>query len=44
MDEYLERTDRDIAEHLASRARILQARRNLELLMWRTSPLFCKAR
>ncbi len=44
MDEYIERTDREIEERRASRTRVLRARRHLELLMWRTSPLFCKNR
>ena len=44
MDEFIERADRDIDERRASRDRVLCARRHLELLMWRTSPLFCKAR
>ena len=44
MDEYIERTDRDIDQRRASRDRVLRARRHLELLMWRTSSLFCKAR
>lgn len=44
MDEYIERTDREIEERRASRTRVLRARRHLELLMWRTSPLFCKTR
>ena len=44
MDEYIERTDGEIEQKRASRNRILRARRNLELRMWRTSRLFCKAR
>ena len=42
MNEYIERTDREIEAWRASRTRVLRARRHLELLMWRTSPLFCK--
>jgi hypothetical protein len=44
MDEFIERADRDIEERRASRDRVLRARRNLELRMWRTLPLFCKPR
>lgn len=44
MNEYIERTEGDIDERRASRDRVLRARRHLELLMWRTSPLFCKSR
>lgn len=44
MDEYLHRADHDIDQRLATMSRVRRARRNLELRMWRTSPLFCKAR
>jgi hypothetical protein len=44
MDEFIERADRDIEERRASRDRVLRARRNLELRMWRTPPFFCKTR
>jgi hypothetical protein len=44
MDEFIERADREIEERRASRDRVLRARRNLELRMWRTSPFFCKTR
>src|SRR6202140_2123584 len=44
MDEFIERADRDIESRRASRDRVLRARRNLELRMWRTLPLFCKPR
>jgi hypothetical protein len=44
MDEFIERADRDIDERRASRDRVLRARRNLELRIWRTSPDFCRQR
>ena len=44
MDEFIARADRDIEQQRASRDRVLRARRNLELRMWRTLPLFCKPR
>ena len=44
MDEFIERADREIEERRASRDRVLRARRNLELRMWRTPPFFCKTR
>ncbi len=51
MDDYLRRADEDLEERLHDlEVRLLRmnrvghARRQLELRMWRTSPLFCKAR
>jgi len=44
MDDFIERADRDIEVRRASRDRVLRARRNLELRMWRTLPMFCKPR
>jgi hypothetical protein len=44
MDEYLRRAEEDIGERLSTLNRVRRARRQLELLMWRTSPVFCKAR
>jgi len=38
MDDFIERANTAIDERRASRDRVLRARRNLELLMWRTSP------
>jgi hypothetical protein len=34
----------DLEERLLRMSRVGHARRQLELRMWRTSPLFCKAR
>ena len=44
IDEHLQRFDREIAEDLARVSRLRRARRQLELRMWKTSPLFCKTR
>jgi hypothetical protein len=44
IDEHLERLHREIDEDLARVARLRRARRQLELRLWKTSPLFCKAR
>ncbi len=44
MDDYLRRADEDLEERLLRMSRVGHARRQLELRMWRTSPLFCKAR
>jgi hypothetical protein len=34
----------DLEKRLVRMSRVGRARRRLELLMWRTSPLFCKTR
>jgi hypothetical protein len=34
----------DLEEQLIRMSRVSRARRQLELRMWKTSPLFCKAR
>jgi hypothetical protein len=44
IDEHLQRFDREIDEDLARVRRLRRARRQLELRMWKTSPLFCKTR
>ncbi len=44
IDEHLRRAEEDIDEQLARVSRLRRARRNLELRMFRTSPLFCKTR
>jgi hypothetical protein len=44
IDEHLQRFDRKIDEDLARVSRLRRARRQLELRMWKTSPLFCKTR
>jgi hypothetical protein len=44
IDAHLERFGRDIDEDLARVARLRRARRQLELRLWKTSPLFCKTR
>ena len=44
IDEHLQRFDREIDEDLARVSRLRRARRQLELRMWTTSPLFCKTR
>ena len=44
IDEHLQRFDREINEDLARVSRLRRARRQLELQMWKTSPLFCKTR
>jgi hypothetical protein len=44
IDKHLERFDRQIDEDLARVSRLRRARRQLELRMWKTSPLFCKTR
>jgi len=44
IDEHLQRFDREIEVDLARVSRLRRARRQLELRMWRTSPLFCKTR
>jgi hypothetical protein len=44
LDEHIRRTNRRIDDELARISRLRRARRQLELRMWRTSPLFCKPR
>jgi hypothetical protein len=44
MDEYIQRTDQEVEERLALVNRVRRARRQLELQMWKTSPLFCRPR
>jgi len=44
LDEHIRRTNRRIDDELVRVSRLRRARRQLELRMWRTSPLFCKSR
>jgi hypothetical protein len=44
IDEQLQYFDRAIAEDLARVSRLRRARRQLDLRLWKTSPLFCKTR
>jgi len=44
LDEHIRLTDRRIEDELARASRLRRARRQLELRMWQTSPLFCKPR
>jgi hypothetical protein len=44
IDEQIRRTNQRIDDEHARVARLCRARRQLELSMWRTSPLFCKTR
>jgi hypothetical protein len=44
IDEHVRYFDREIDEDLARVSRLRRARRQLELRMWTTSPLFCKTR
>ena len=44
IDEHLRRAEEDAEEQLARVSRLRRARRQLELRMWQTSPLFCKTR
>jgi hypothetical protein len=44
IDAHLQHFDREINEDLARVSRLRRARRQLELQMWKTSPLFCKTR
>ena len=44
LDEHIRLTDQRIEDELARAGRLRRARRQLELRMWRTSPLFCKPR
>jgi hypothetical protein len=43
-DEHIRLTDQRIEDELARVRRLRRARRQLELRMWQTSPLFCKPR
>jgi hypothetical protein len=44
LDEHISRTNERIDDEVARVSRLRRARRQLELRMWRTSPLFCQAR
>jgi hypothetical protein len=44
LDVHIDRTNQRINDELARVDRLRRARRQLELRMWRTSPLFCKTR
>lgn len=44
LDLHIRLTDERIDDELARIGRLRRARRQVELRMWRTSPLFCKAR
>ena len=44
IDEHIQRFDLEIDEDLVRVSRLRRARRQLELRMWTTSPLFCKTR
>jgi hypothetical protein len=44
LDEHIRLTDLRIQDELARASRLRRARRQLELRMWQTSPLFCKPR
>jgi hypothetical protein len=44
LDEHIRRTNQRIDDELVRVSRLRRARRQLELRMWRTSPLFCKSR
>ena len=44
LDRHISLTNERIDDELARVGRLRRARRQLELRMWRTSPLFCKAR
>jgi hypothetical protein len=44
IDEHIRRTNQRIDDEHARVTRLRRARRQLELSMWRTSPLFCKTR
>jgi hypothetical protein len=43
-DEHIRLTDLRIQDELVRANRLRRARRQLELRMWQTSPLFCKPR
>ncbi len=42
IDEHIRLTNQRIEDELARVSRLRRARRQLELRMWQTSPLFCK--
>jgi len=44
LDEHIRRTNERIDDEVARVSRLRRARRQLELRMWRTSPLFYKTR
>jgi hypothetical protein len=44
LDLHIRLTDQRIQDELARASRLRRARRQLELRMWQTSPLFCKPR
>jgi hypothetical protein len=44
LDEHIRRTNQRIDDELARVSRLRHARRQLELRLWQTSPLFCKPR
>jgi hypothetical protein len=44
IDEHIRLTDQRLEDELARASRLRRVRRQLELRMWRTSPLFCKPR
>jgi hypothetical protein len=44
LDEHIRLTDQRIEDELARASRLRRARRQLELRLWQTSPLFCKPR
>jgi hypothetical protein len=44
LEEHIRRTNERIDDEVARVSRLRRARRQLELRMWRTSPLFCQAR
>ncbi|HVS05356.1 MAG TPA: hypothetical protein VHK65_04230 [Candidatus Dormibacteraeota bacterium] len=44
LDEHIRRTNQRIDDEPARVSRLRRARRQLELRMWKTSPLFCKTR
>jgi hypothetical protein len=44
IDAHLQYFDRVIDDDLARVSRLRRARRQLELQIWKTSPLFCKTR
>ncbi len=44
LDQHIRLTNERIEDELARVGRLRRARRQVELRMWRTSPLFCKPR
>ena len=42
LDEHIRRTNQRIDDEVVRVSRLRRARRQLELRMWKTSPLFCK--